>query len=249
LQQGGFLARCLMAHTQAEPQLMGSEQAGVSEGTRAGWETLVRDLLTDYRRPAWLPSVELTNTEIEPPTAKRELKPYVIQPTVETRTALEAYHNEFVAGWKSGELSDVGRYASRWCEQAARLSLVLHAGLHGKSAHLHPLELETAVNAILLAKWFAGQQLGLLAKGRHAAAAKLEDQVLELLESNRQRKSQDFITAREVHRARITASADTAKALLARMEADGLLVAEDITPAHGGKTTRIYRAARNPVPE
>ena len=248
LQQGGFLARCLMAHTHAEPQLMGGEQAGVSEGTRTGWETIC-DLLTAYRRPAWLPSVEVTNTEIELPTAKRELKPHVIQPTVESRTTLEAYHNEFVAGWKSGELSDVGRYASRWCEQAARLSLVLHAGLHGNAAHSHPLELETAQNGIRLAKWFASQQLNLLAKGRHAAAAKVEDEVLELLESNRQRKGQDFITAREVHRARITATADAAKALLARMEADGLLVAEDISPAHGGKTTRIYRAVKNPVPE
>jgi len=87
----------------------------------------------------------------------------------------------------------------------------------------------------------------LLAKCRRAAATKLEDQVLELLENTRQRKGQDFITAREVHRARIMPTAEAAKALLARMEADGLLVAEDIIPAHGGKTTRIYRAVKNPV--
>ena len=85
-------------------------------------------------------------------------------------------------------------------------------------------------------------------KGRFSAAAKVQDEVLELLESNRQRKSQDYTTAREVHRARITATADAAKALLARMEADGLLVGEDNTPAGGGKTTRIYRVIKNPAP-
>ena len=37
--------------------------------------------------------------------------------------------------------------------------------------------------------------------------------------------------------------------VLYRMERDGLLVGEDITPPHGGKATRIYRAVRNPVAE
>ena len=79
------------------------------------------------------------------------------------------------------------------------------------------------------------------------AAEKLEEEVLELIESNRQRKDVDHITAREVLRARIVTSAATARALLERMEQDGLLVGENITPPHGGKTTRIYRAAKNPV--
>lgn len=173
---------------------------------------------------------------------------YSIPATAEARQRLEAFFNEIVDRRRAGELADVSQYASRWCEQAARLAITLHAGLHGATAHQHPLELETAENAVKLAKWFANQQLGLLAKGRHAAVAKVQDEVLELLESNHQRKSQDFTTVREVHRARITATADAAKALLTRMEADGLLVAEDITPAHGGKTTRIYRAVKNPVP-
>ena len=95
----------------------------------------------------------------------------------------------------------------------------------------------------------AASQLDILAKGRHAAAAKVQDEVLELLKTTRQRKSQDFITAREVHRARITSTADAAKALLARMEADGVLIGEDVMPPGGGKTTRIFRHTPNPVPE
>lgn len=102
---------------------------------------------------------------------------------------------------------------------------------------------------MIFAKWFACQLLGLLAKGRHSAAAKVQDEVLELLETNRARKSQAYTTAREVHRARITATPEAARALLAQMEAAGLLIGEDITPAHGGKTTRIFRCIQNPVPE
>lgn len=238
LQQGGFLARCLPAHTWAEPQHIGGESRGLSDETRARWETLIHNLLATYRQPRSLPAGV---TE----TAKAT---HTVQATPEARQCLESYFNEIVDRRRAGELTDVSQYASRWCEQAARIALALHAGLHGAHAHQHPLELETAENAVRFAKWFADQQLGLLAKGRHAAASKQEDEVLELIESNRQRKGQDFITARDVHRARITATADAAKALLARMEADGLLVGEDITPQHGGKTTRVYRAARNPVP-
>jgi len=173
---------------------------------------------------------------------------HTIQATPEARRRLETFFNEIVDRRKAGELADVSQYASRWCEQAARLAITLHAGLHGATAHQHPLEVETAENAVKLAKWFADQQLNLLAKGRQAAAGKVEDEVLELIETNRKRNGQDFTTAREVHRARITPTADAARALLPRMEADGLLVAEDIVPAHGGKTTRIYRWVKNPVP-
>lgn len=157
---------------------------------------------------------------------------YTITATPEARQRLESYFNEIVDRRQAGELADVSQYASRWCEQAARLAITLHAGLHGATAHQHQLALETAENAVTLATWFADQQLGLLAKGRIQAAAKVQDEVLKLLENNRVRKGQDYITVREVHRARITAAADAAKALLARMAADGLLVGEDITPAH-----------------
>jgi len=173
---------------------------------------------------------------------------FTIKPTPEARQRLEAFFNEIVDRRKAGELADVGQYASRWCEQAARIALVLHAGLHGAAAHQHPLVLETADNAVKLAQWFAAQQLNLLAKGRRAAAAKLEDEVMALLEAT-QRKGRECITARDVHRARITPTADAAKALLARMETDRLLVGQNITPEHGGKTTRIFRGVQTPIPE
>lgn len=110
-----------------------------------------------------------------------------------------------------------------------------------------------------LAKWFANQQLNLLAKGRHAATAKVEDEVLKLLDDRSRGKRLekeeresgqriDYLTARTIQRAHLTSSAEAAHALLGRMEdVVGLLVGEDITPTHGGKTKWIFRAVKNPV--
>ena len=176
------------------------------------------------------------------------MQTHIITATPEARQRLEAYYNDIVDRRNTGELNDVSQYASRWAEHAARLSLTLHAGLYGDMAHQHSLDLETAENAVTLVRWFADQQLGLLAKGRLAAGTKVEDAGLKLIETYRERKGQDFITARDVHRVHITSAPETAKTLLARMEADGLLVGVDNTPAHGGKTTRTYRAVKNPVP-
>jgi len=65
------------------------------------------------------------------------------------------------------------------------------------------------------------------------------DEVLALLSDNPK-----GVTAREVHRARIVASADEARALLARMEADGELTGKDCKPETGGHSTRIFIKTR-----
>ena len=80
------------------------------------------------------------------------------------------------------------------------------------------------------------------------AAAKIEDEVLDLLAQNRERKGLDFITTRDVQRARIAANAAAAHALLARMESTGILVGEHLRPAGGGKPSQIFRCPKNPVP-
>ena len=185
---------------------------------------------------------------------------YTITATPEARQRLEDYFNEIVDRRKAGELADVSQYASRWCEQAARLAITLHTGLHGATAQQYPLDLETAENAVKLAKWFADQQLDLLTKGRRAAATKLEDEVLKLLDDRIQGKylepkerelghHVDYVMARTLMRAHIVSTPEAATALLARMEDIGLLVSEPLTPPHGGKTTRIFRRIHNPVPE
>jgi hypothetical protein len=139
-------------------------------------------------------------------------------------------------------LADVGAFAARYAEQALRLAVVLHAALHGAEAGGQPLTLETAQNAVQLVEWFIAAQLDILAKGRHAAAEKVEEEVRELLQANLERKALGYVTARDVYRARIVSTADAARALLERMEREGLLTSEQVRPAQGGKATRIYRA-------
>jgi len=50
---------------------------------------------------------------------------FVIKATPEARQRLESFYNEIVDRRKSGELADVSQYATRWCEQAARLAINL----------------------------------------------------------------------------------------------------------------------------
>jgi|CZKV01.1.fsa_nt_gi hypothetical protein len=65
LQQGGFLARCLIAHTHAEPQHIGGDMCIISEPVRTGWENLIRNLLVTYRQPpAFTPPETETMTEV-----------------------------------------------------------------------------------------------------------------------------------------------------------------------------------------
>ncbi len=226
LSVSGFLPRLLVCHTNAAPRRIEGEPQILSESVRGQWTQLIAGLLATFHAAD---------------------KPHCITPTPEAVAVLNDYHNRIVDR-RSDDLADVGAFAARYAENAWRLAVVLHAALWAADASNEPLAAETAANAVRVVEWFAASQLNILAKGRHTAAVKVQDEVLELLETNCQRKAQDVTTAREVHRARITPTADAARALLARMEADGLLVAEDITPARGGKTTSIYRAVRNPVP-
>ena len=58
LQQGGFLARCLLAHTQAELQHMDGELRAIPGETRHRWAALIRNLVVTYRQPRTLPAGE-----------------------------------------------------------------------------------------------------------------------------------------------------------------------------------------------
>ena len=223
LTASGLLPRLLMCHTKADWVKYDRTRQGISDATRAQWAEMISAFLAKYHIAE---------------------KPFRIAATPEAEQTLDHYQHAIYD--RRGELADVKLFASRWCENAWRIALVLHAALYGGYAHNHPLGGETAANAVRIMQWFEAAQLDILAKGRHQAAEKVETEVFDLLETNNQRKAQDFITAREVHRARIMPTADAAKALLTRMEAGGLLTGEDIIPARGGKATRVYRAVQNP---
>lgn len=227
LSASGFLPRLLLCHTQATPRRIEGEAQAISDHTRDQWAQLGTGLLAAFHDAE---------------------KPHRITPAPKAAGLLTDFHNH-VVDRRAVDLADVGAFAARYAEQAWRLAVVLHAALHGTEAGGQPLTLETAQSAVRLVEWFSAAQLDILAKGRRAAAEKIEEQVLELL-AKRERKGQDCITARDVHRAYIVSTPDAARALLHRMEQEGLITGEDVRPAHGGKVTRIYRAVggRNPVP-
>ena len=89
-----------------------------------------------------------------------------------------------------------------------------------------------------MADWFAGEQLRILARGRHAARRAKRDEVLELLADNPK-----GITARMVQLKRITDTADEARALLASMEPEEL-TGKDSKPETGGHITRTFTKAK-----
>ncbi len=228
LAQSGFLPRFLCCHTQAAPKkIVEGEAQSIGDAIQAQWAKLIADLLATYHAAE---------------------KPHRVKPTPEAKRLLYDFFNA-VVDRREGELSDVGQFASRYGEQAWRVALTFHATLYGLDAHNHLLGAETAQSAIAVVQWFVAAQLSVMAGSRRQAAARLEEQVLELLETNRERKAQDFITPRDVQRARIVGSANAARVLLDNMEQGGLLIGEDVTPTGGGKTTRIFRRVQNPVPE
>lgn len=221
LSASGFIPRCLMAHTRATPRHIEGESSAIPEPVQGAWKNLVQALLRTFRRPG-----------------VKE----VVESSPEASLLLVTFHNE-VVDRREVELADVGSFAARWAEQAWRLSVVLHAAAWGAQAHEHALAADTAAGAITLARWFADEQLALLARGRRERARKLEDEVLELLDRRWDQAKLDHLTVREVQRSRVLPTAAECQALLDRMTGEGLLVVEEIVPPAGGRTQRLYRRA------
>jgi hypothetical protein len=184
LTDGGLIPRLLVCHTRAMPRPIKDGADGIPAATVNTWDALAKELIQTFRMAC---------------------KPVTIEPTPEARQMMEEHHNRIVER-RLGDLRDVTTYAARWNEQAWRIAVCLHAGLHGEDAGGHPLSADTAASAIALADWFAGEQLRILARGRHAARRAKRDEVLELLAD-----SPNGITAREIHRARIVNSADVGR--------------------------------------
>lgn len=217
LTDGGMIPRLLVCHTRATPRPIVDGVEGIPAATANAWAMLVGKLIHAFRMAS---------------------EPFTIEPTPEAWRMMKDHHNQIVAR-RLGELRDVTTFAARWNEQAWRIAVCLHAGLHGEDAGGRMLAADTAASAIALADWFAGEQLRILARGRHAARRAKLDEVLELLADNPK-----GITARDVQRKGIEGSADEARALLTQMETDGELTGKDSKPETGGHITRTFTKAR-----
>lgn len=213
LVDGGLAPRLLICHTDCQPAHITGEQYVIPGEVLSAYESLIRDLLQTYRQAA---------------------EAQTIEPTPAAMQLFTDHHNRIVDR-RLSDLKDITSYAARWTEQAWRISVVLHAALHGAQAHEHHLSAETAQNAITIADWFAAQQLDILKGGRWQAKRDQQKEALYLLAD-----IPEGITARDVQRARIAKTPKEASDLLAAMEQDGKLEHRDITPEHGGRTSRLY---------
>ena len=213
LTDGGMIPRLLICHTNCQPTHITGDQQGIPSAVLSAYDRLIRDLLEAYRQAA---------------------EAHTIEPTPAAMQILTDHYNA-VVDLRLGEMKDITGFAARWTEQAWRLSVVLHAAQHGAHAHKHGLSAATATAAITLADWYAAQQRDILEGGRWQAKRDQRKDVLLLLAD-----IPDGITARNVQRARIAKTPEESRDLLAAMEQDRQLTGRDITPEHGGKTSRLY---------
>ncbi len=227
LQVGGFLPRCLVAHTNAAATEIGGESVPLPDDFKSAWSGLIHRLLVAFH-------VSESQQTCKPSSA-----------------ALDVLCDHYNANIRrqNGDLRDVESFVSRWTEQAWRIAVTFHACKFGDLAADHSLSVETAREAIAVADWFADQQLEILNKSRRASFKQQADAVLELMEERRKRRKLDYLKARDIyHDTRICRTPQAARDLLERMEATDILAGEDVRPSHGGKTTRIYRLKSESTP-
>jgi hypothetical protein len=140
LRTGGFLPRCLLFDSLAEPVEEDEEDTPIPGEVRSRYTELIESLIQTYRNAKEVQSI--------PPSAA-------------ARESIRKYHNQLVARRRK-ELHDVNSFVARWHEQAWRILVCLHAAAHGKKAHLAQIEQNHINAAIGLAEWFGDQQLRLL---------------------------------------------------------------------------------------
>lgn len=214
LTANGFLPRVLPFMLDHTPIESGYEFRRVSKETKNNWADLLRGLFETYHA--------------------KHGEPFIVRRTKEVRIALIDYRNSVVRRLH-GELADAISYATRWAEQAWRITLVLHAGKHGPNAHRETVVEATARDAISLMEFFSRQQLALLSSSLSHAKTENEVAILKkLLVKNE-------MTARDFAHDHVMKSTTEAKALLEQMVADGKLDHRDQTPPRGGVSTRYYR--------
>lgn len=223
LADDGLLARVLPCRATDNVSFSGgSPGAAIPAGVARGWEDLINGLFSTFHSPS--------------------KEPAVLVPSLEA-TAVMAAYGEQVSRLRQ-QNPGVEVFAARWLELAWRLGVVLHAGTYGAASPEHPLGAGTARAAVQLIAWHVAEQLALLDAARDERQLSQEDRVIGLLRPLRGRPwPRNSVCARVLLRRRIVKSAADAHALLARMEADGILSGTDQRPAGGGHTVRFFREA------
>jgi hypothetical protein len=103
-------------------------------------------------------------------------------------SSLLAYQHE-LADRQEGDLRDCRPFAARWCENACRIALVLHAVKFGNQAHEHHLTVDTAEGAIAIMRWSSAQTLRVLGDKRDEQSRGRKSRLKKILEDNGGRRT------------------------------------------------------------
>jgi len=220
MSESGMMPRFLIANTKAEPQEEPDERHCIPASVKSAWTELIHSLLEEYHEP--------------------DAKARVVQPEREATAMLRDFTNEIVQRRKrGGDLEDVSIYAARWAENAWRLAVVLHAAEYGEDAWRENLSVATAGKALTLMRWFAAQQLRLLASGREDKLAKRLEKLREVLAL----KPEKVCNLSELER-RHAFAADEVQRLAAQFP--GVLVIEKLSTGGSGRPPVVARLLPEP---
>lgn len=210
----GLLARFLMLNTHAQPQLETGDRGVIDQAVEQAWGKLITDLATYFHQAD---------------------RPFKICPTPVIKTLFREYKNSIIVRRRSGgDLADVNEYAARWCENAWRLTLVLHAAEHGQNASEQAVSDTTANKAITLMNWFAAQQLQILSAGREEKKSERMFALTDILEKQTNRSC----TLRDLQRRH---GFEAAEVMSLAKEHPNKLVVESVHPNGPGRTSKVVR--------
>ncbi len=144
LLEDGLLARFLVAHSKATMAPMSEHDADVPVAVSDAYGALIESLFASYGR-----------------NAKHE---WTVDASPEAREVLREHHNRCAERWNA-DCGPLQSCIARWTEQAWKITLVLHAGIHGANSHLLTVDAATAQRAVSLQLWFACQQMRIIGGG------------------------------------------------------------------------------------
>lgn len=141
LLEDGLLARFLVAHSKATMAPMSEHDADVPVAVSDAYGALIEELFASYGR-----------------NSKHE---WTVDASPEAREVLRDYHNRCADRWNA-DCGPMQSCIARWNEQAWKITLVLHAGIHGANSHHLKVDAETAQRAVALQQWFACEQMRII---------------------------------------------------------------------------------------
>jgi hypothetical protein len=162
LRVGGFLARCLAVDSRMQVQFEDEETVySIDPALLTKWAEHIQAMVDSFR---------FVQT------------PYTIpvEPAVYKLSSM--FHNANV--WLiRGELSDIQSFVIRWREQAWRVAINLHVGLHGVDCFKpsRPITAKTFADATQIVGFFAKEQQRILQRSRGEELEKDLVRILELL--------------------------------------------------------------------